>query len=1310
MYNGWCVEIILIASLFLNTCALSQNTQNSTNSEIQWRIIYVIPEDGNLLVDCPVDYCYPLQDVFNNSSYFFDSYTTLELLPGMYDITEEVGQLVLVNVKNFTLRGSSRNVTIITCKSGATWGLTFIDSYQIEISNIQISHCSAKLQLEESNCPSLQLTNYYNKQLGKYLRYNLSSCDADTDNFPACYAFFASFKSEKITIYETAILHSKGVGIFSLNDRYRHIFRLDYKHYSIGIFNTHLAYNQINCIAFILDSRNTGFYISQSRIEFGQLKSYTEGFKFAAGLNLFMRVYGKTHYIHLINVTLMNNGGSYGNFQMEVSAVSMFYDRENIHVDIQITNMTSIQTRPGYAYGLVVKYTIQLSNYRYDSSSFSGLPSYRLCTSNSQLDADCHQQLKYINIVLQNCHFIESCVTIIDSDLVLYTVVRDIQITRLSMQFSFAMKNITIDGSRCPTALSIINSDLSSNVQLSDLTIINSHNNILSVKLDSEDSILIITGCTSFLSNQGSVLLLSGTIKFKHFILISGNTAREHESTFQVSDSSRVYFEGETVFVNNTGRQGGAISAYSSYLYFNGSVSFIGNSADSGGAISLKEGAVINLVDTYMIFQANTAERYGGAIYVEDAGFWVRRRIKCFVHIYHFNGTGGYVEFENNTARIAGAALFGGWIDLCVTENNKKPSSLFNFKEDNSVASNPTGVYMCTNSTINRYQTEAHIALFPGQTFEIEVVAVGQRFGIIPASIRAETARNNVIDQLQNVQDTTNHCTKLQFTLQSSNKNETIELSIDGQTMPQWINESIPDEFLQFKILITLKDCPLGFEFDRRQNICSCNPYLDAYGVQCNYSTFKVNRKARQWIGVLNPAKAIIIHQHCPHDYCKPYAFPFNLSTPDEQCSSNRSGILCGACQPGLSQTLGTSNCKKCSNIWLLLVFAFALAGVLLVAGLMVLNITVSMGAINGLIFYANIVRANTATFFPDKAGSSFLSWFIAWLNLNIGIETCFYNGLDAYVKTWLQFIFPLYIWFLVILIIISSKYSKRAASLFGVNAVQVLATLFLLSYAKLLRVTITVFQSTRLLDHNVWHWHYDGNIVYLGKQHILLMLVALLLFVLFLLPYTLVLFGIQWLQIFSHYKPFHWVNKLKPLFDAYTGPYKDKHHYWTGLLLLVRISLFIVFSTNTSGDPAINLLAIIIVIICLFVYLAILFGGVYKIWLLNILEYSSLLNLVILSVAMLYTTSANKQNHILSQVSVSITVCTVMLIVAYQSLAVILKAIKIDPKDTAIWRNNRKDNQLPETADEEMQQHDAMLNPSVTHSIIELKEPLIEY
>jgi len=146
------------------------------------------------------------------------------------------------------------------------------------------------------------------------------------------------------------------------------------------------------------------------------------------------------------------------------------------------------------------------------------------------------------------------------------------------------------------------------------------------------------------------------------------------------------------------------------------------------------------------------------------------------------------------------------------------------------------------------------------------------------------------------------------------------------------------------------------------------------------------------------------------------------------------------------------------------------LSGIALVVLLIVLNLTVSMGTINGLIFYANIVRANHASFFPVSTSNSFFSWFIAWINLDLGIETCFYNGLDAYVKTWLQFVFPLYIWFLVIAIIVLSHYFTLATRLSGRNAVPVLATLFLLSYAKLLRIVIAVFQSTEL--------HFSNNSV----------------------------------------------------------------------------------------------------------------------------------------------------------------------------------------------------------------------------------------
>ena len=327
------------------------------------------------------------------------------------------------------------------------------------------------------------------------------------------------------------------------------------------------------------------------------------------------------------------------------------------------------------------------------------------------------------------------------------------------------------------------------------------------------------------------------------------------------------------------------------------------------------------------------------------------------------------------------------------------------------------------------------------------------------------------------------------------------------------------------------------------------------YGNNGSYS-FIMKRIIRNTV---NESLGMIAHQYCPFDYCRNdyESLLIRLEYQDKQCAFNRTGILCGGCQTNFSRVLGSSKCKKCSNIMLLAILpSVALAGLLLVIFLMVLNLTVSVGTINGLIFYANVIQIEHAIFFTSNSSNSFLSVFIAWLNLDFGIESCFYDGYDGYAEMWLQFCFLLYVWLIAIIIIISSHYSTRVSNLYSKNAVQVLATLFLLSYTKLIRLGIDVLTFTTITYPDGYVktvWVYDGNVDFLKSKHIPLSLVTLLLLVLS-VPYTLSLLGIQWLFNISHYRFMFWVQRLKPFFDAYTGPYKANHRYWMGLLLIVRI------------------------------------------------------------------------------------------------------------------------------------------------------------
>jgi len=207
----------------------------------------------------------------------------------------------------------------------------------------------------------------------------------------------------------------------------------------------------------------------------------------------------------------------------------------------------------------------------------------------------------------------------------------------------------------------------------------------------------------------------------------------------------------------------------------------------------------------------------------------------------------------------------------------------------------------------------------------------------------------------------------------------------------------------------------------------------------------------------------------------------------------------------------------------------------------------------------------NKAVVFTAESSRK-LAAFIAWLNLDLGIQTCFYDGMEMYAKIWLQFLFPLYIWLITLAMIVSSHYSSTAA--------KVLATLFLLSYSKLIQTVIVALSFTLLTYPNKQQavWLYDGNVKYLNGKHILLFLGAVFVLILFFIPYTVIILFTQCLQRLNS-RVVRWImQRTKPILDAYTGPYKDRYRFWPGLLLLARIFLLIAFAGNVSGDPSLNL------------------------------------------------------------------------------------------------------------------------------------------
>ena len=820
-------------------------------------------------------------------------------------------------------------------------------------------------------------------------------------------------------------------------------------------------------------------------------------------------------------------------------------------------------------------------------------------------------------------------------------------------------------------------------------------------------------------------------------------------ATLYIRNIAKFELHSSNIIDNNST----AIYIVGSTLYINGTVNVIGNHGHSGGGLysDCNPPSYIYLKHPSQLYMANnTASYHGGAIFVKDCSSV--GSVECFIQIedlYKSITSNNYtvpddvsVLLESNSAEVAGNSIYGGSLETCYLEYNSILSQAFatfllktNFTifqiftvndgthSMSEVTSDPTQICFCDETSYMSKQecvTEAIIKVYRGQVFHIPAVGVGQFNNTSPSIVRTiiPSDHTGVLGERQSVQELGRVCGFLSYTVRSSENTTQLHISVESTS------SSISLRY-QTVISVTFLECPPGLELSSDFSICECEPHLKNYGLLCDTGTWTFHRPASMWIGYYGE-KQVVIHTNCPFHYCKSEGTNLSLSSQDEQCAFNHSGILCGACQQGLSLALGTSQCLKCSNVYLLLLIPIALAGVALVFLLLKCNLTVSVGSINGLIFYANIIQANQAIFFPHGAQgvnfcTRFLSTFIAWLNLDLGVQTCFFAGMDAYSKTWLQFLFPVYVWIMVGAMIYGSRYSPTVFRLIGSNAVPVLATLFLLSYAKLLRTVITAVYSTALTGRDSPTpsvWLVDGNVPFFRGAHIALLLMAVVFILVYIVPFTLLVLLGRCLQANSNHRILQKIFlKLNPLLDAYQGPYKDRFRHWTGVMLLLRTILFAAFAGNVFGKPEINLFAVDLGIFLLLTYLWNA-GRVYKKYTWNITESFYLLNLAILTTATLLLKSSGEPSSTSQEIVTDIMVGTAFAVfcaIVLYHLYVSLRSMRLMH---TIWSVLRKESSQRTAASttaaahgrpSDVNIHMQSANPSPSHiNFIELREPLI--
>ena len=1150
--------------------------------------VYYISDDPTL---CPMNQqCYNLSFYAMYPEDYFTSDTIFYFMEGNHVINNS--ELILItNASNITLQGLTDTTVTITCVNGSG-GLSFYDCNQITLRSLHFHNCGGVM--------TTQLVNELDDGIAfNYVtRVNISLHEYNKNtHHTLLFAFVTG-----LDIFGVTVNNSAGRALSALNTYNVHMSHCYFSYSNIdSYYRSTCSYHDLRCIggnAFFLylDTvnclRNTESYyyanISDSSFSYGVDRVSSELLNAGLGFGLY---YSSNIGIDVTinSVTLTGNTATNG--------ANFFFGVFTRYHTLTINNMTSTHANSIYPFN-------NTEGYIKSDETYGGGFMY--------------QTAGLITVPCNN------------------TFSKNDDTNRLTVTNSRFMHNIARDGAGMfLNVLSRSNSIVSERfIKLENCTIRNNSGEV---------------GVAMFLREVSTFELVDQL----HFDLINISISSNNLLTTEHDVSSAVYISSVSnitfidVSITDHDHLTG-LHVYSSVINIketNTTISNNVNSARRGGGIYSCGNSVFVFLPPANLILANNTAAYGGAIYIRKIVI-ANDMPLCFFQIVDEGSVttritpNTHIISINNTATVTGDFLYSstGILFKC-----RMTAAFLDYNEPyvafgklvildqqnnySTISSNPVKACFCDEDGLPDCSiTSTSIDVIPGTYFDITVAAVGLEDGVTPGIINYVQNFNGTKNE--SVYRVENHCTKISRLLYVLEDN-TIQLTVDESTVP---TDNIP-----LKIHINVLPCPYGFNYSSAIGSCVCNNYIKDIAT-CDSTTWNITREGNYWINYSTTKNCTIVFPNCPFGYCNPTSVTFSPTAPDPQCIQNRAGPLCGKCADGFSLKLGSNKCEKCDNNNLALILVFALAGILLVVFIFALNLTVTVGTINGLIFYANIVKLNEYNFFANGS-VPILSQFIAWLNLDFGIEVCFFDSLDAYTKTWLQIVFPLYIAGIVVCIIILCRYSSKLSKLVGNNAVPVLATLILLSYIKIVSFIthpdVLHFGTPVLCNGQSYSivWLVDGSVNSFDVKHGFLVIAALLTLIFIALPYTLLILFIPLIQKKTP-RRLKWILKLMPYFDATCGELHDGYRFWSGFLLVIRLVLGLILPFTSSNIYTSAILGTTIIILVIIWNLPL--AGLYKRRYLDVLESWFFLNLGFISIM-----SLNGSGYVGTIISTSLVLAT---------------------------------------------------------------------
>ena len=765
-------------------------------------------------------------------------------------------------------------------------------------------------------------------------------------------------------------------------------------------------------------------------------------------------------------------------------------------------------------------------------------------------------------------------------------------------------------------------------------------------------------------------------------IVASGNTfptakvsdnAPENAGVFVVSHSSNITVVGTVGvgchFHNNTVS---VIVAVSTDVVLHGWITFEDNRGFRGGALSLIGTSILFIHNESTIsFLRNKAFQEGGAIYINLPGSFIS--VTCAIQflgetrirILHdtLQLLNVSIIFSNNSAEIAGNSIFGNplyfclYIPITAIDNSQLLianqailyEEIFHFQDTvgnklSELNSVQEKICVCQSVLFQEDCPPHHVldhTVIPGDTFAlhlnpvdlVETPVVSLLYSFPRSANSSDLVSLDSHQYIQPLPGLSHDCSLVEFTVFAP-QNITVYIDLFANIGRQKVTVELNTAF-----------CPPGFVIGSSSidnKMCLCSDFIkSSLKSTCNMTNYTIVRPTNYWVGTKTEDSGDQIVQFvstCPTDYCREDVTDIDLRVPDQLCAEGRTGTLCGACREGLSSVFGTAKCQKCSNAWLAIILLLAILGIVVLISGLLLDFTITHGLINGLLFYCYIVMVNSNILLRSNK-SGFLFWFLSWTNVDSGYPVCFYDGMTEPAKLGLQYVFPAYIIFMIVIIIVLGQYSLPMQRILShLDGIHMLATMLYISFLKLFRTVRDTFTFVSIVSENGDEedvvWFFDGTLEASNPISVILILLGSLTMAGFILPYVVFFTFSTYIQRLMN------STRLNAFVDASLAPYKDELRFWFGARLILTSIIYLIIANRGTNNPAITLTLEISLLVGFAIIQA--YIRPFKSIGVALLDMFFLLNLIALTVGTLYTIQNYNprfsDQEILAKTSVSIT------------------------------------------------------------------------